>query len=91
MPTKIAEAQFHHIAEREGLPSLTLSLNGDPVNTAALDNFAFEVHSRFGRKRDVPARNPRRTPVAVDVSLLHSAGKQSGLTSAATVLKTAER
>ena len=30
MPTKIAEAQFHHIAEREGLPSLTLSLNGDP-------------------------------------------------------------
>jgi len=55
MPTKIAEAQFHHVAEREGLPSLTLSLNGDPVNTAALDNFAFEVHSRFGRKSETRA------------------------------------
>jgi hypothetical protein len=47
MPTKIAEAQFHHIAEREGLISLTLSFNGDPINTSALDSFAFEVHERF--------------------------------------------
>jgi predicted nucleotide-binding protein (sugar kinase/HSP70/actin superfamily) len=46
MPTKIAEAQFHHIEERDGLISLTLSFNGDPINTSALDNFAFEVHSR---------------------------------------------
>ena len=29
MPTKVAEAQFFHIAQHEGLPSLTLSLNGD--------------------------------------------------------------
>jgi hypothetical protein len=79
------------VAEREGLPSLTLSLNGDPVNTAALDNFAFEVHSRFGRKRDVLARDSLKTPVAADVSPLHSAGRQSGLTSAATVLKEVER
>jgi predicted CoA-substrate-specific enzyme activase len=47
MPTKIAEAQFHHLAEREGLLSLTLSFNGDPISTAALDNFAFEVNARF--------------------------------------------
>ena len=47
MPTKIAEAQFHHMAERDGLISLTLSFNGDPINTSALDNFAFEVHARF--------------------------------------------
>ena len=47
MPSKIAEAQFHHVAEREGLISLTLSFNGDPINTSALDNFAFEVHRRF--------------------------------------------
>jgi predicted CoA-substrate-specific enzyme activase len=46
MPTKIAEAQFHHIAERDGLIGLTLSFNGDPINTSALDNFAFEVHAR---------------------------------------------
>jgi predicted nucleotide-binding protein (sugar kinase/HSP70/actin superfamily) len=46
MPNKIAESQFYHLAEREGLPSLTLTLNGDPLDNEALDNFAFEVHSR---------------------------------------------
>jgi predicted nucleotide-binding protein (sugar kinase/HSP70/actin superfamily) len=50
MPNKIAEAQFSHMAEREGLPSLTLSVNGDPVNPEVLDNFAFEIHARFRRK-----------------------------------------
>jgi predicted CoA-substrate-specific enzyme activase len=50
MPNKIAEAQFHHVAEKEGLLSLTLSLNGDPIDPEVLDGFAFEVHQRF-RKR----------------------------------------
>ena len=31
MPNKIAEAQFFHVAEQEGLLNLTLSLNGEPV------------------------------------------------------------
>jgi len=47
LPTKVAEAQFFHIAQNEGLPSLTLALNGDPINAETLDNFAFEVHERF--------------------------------------------
>ncbi|MEY4386890.1 MAG: hypothetical protein RLY20_2173, partial [Verrucomicrobiota bacterium] len=47
MPTKVAEAQFFHIAQREGLPTVTLALNGDPLNSEVLDNFAFEVHERF--------------------------------------------
>jgi hypothetical protein len=51
MPNKIAEAQFCHVAEVEGLLSLTLSLNGDPVDPETLDNFAFEVHQRFRRAR----------------------------------------
>ncbi len=51
MPTKIAEAQFHHVAEQEGLLSLTLAFNGDPISTAALDNFAFEVNARFHQRR----------------------------------------
>ena len=51
MPTKIAEAQFHHVAEREGLPSLTLAFNGDSISTTALDNFAFEVKARFNNRR----------------------------------------
>jgi hypothetical protein len=52
MPNKIAEAQLCHVAEQEGLLSLTLSLNGDPVDPETLDNFAFEVHQRFRRARD---------------------------------------
>ncbi|MCX6878240.1 MAG: acyl-CoA dehydratase activase-related protein [Verrucomicrobia bacterium] len=47
LPSKVAEAQFFHIAQNEGLPSLTLALNGDPINAETLDNFAFEVHERF--------------------------------------------
>ncbi len=47
MPSKVAEAQFFHIAQQEGLPTLTLALNGDPINAETLDNFAFEVHERF--------------------------------------------
>lgn len=52
MPNKIAESQFFHLAEREGLPSLTLTLNGDPLDNEVLDNFAFEVHSRFKNRSD---------------------------------------
>jgi predicted nucleotide-binding protein (sugar kinase/HSP70/actin superfamily) len=51
MPNKIAEAQFFHVAEHEGLLNLTLSLNGDPVAREVLDNFAFEVHARFRERR----------------------------------------
>ena len=70
MPTKIAEAQFPHVAEREGLLSLTLSFNGDPINTAVLDNFAFEVNARFQNKQDVMPRRSRgsgrRVPATCD-------------------------
>ncbi len=59
MPTKIAEAQWHHVAEREGVLSLTLGFNGDPVNAAALDNFAFEVKERFKAGKS-PAQLGRR-------------------------------
>jgi activator of 2-hydroxyglutaryl-CoA dehydratase/predicted nucleotide-binding protein (sugar kinase/HSP70/actin superfamily) len=63
MPSKIAEAQLHHIAEREGLLSLSLPLNGDPVNETALDNFAFEVHARFQRRKN-GGRRPTREPAS---------------------------
>ena len=59
MPNKIAEAQFFHVAEQEGLLPLTLSLNGDPVDAEVLDNFAFEVHARFQQEsRPQPGRDP---------------------------------
>ncbi|MEI2725057.1 MAG: hypothetical protein V9H26_16520 [Verrucomicrobiota bacterium] len=47
MPSKVAEAQFFHITQQEGLPTLTLALNGDPINAETLDNFLFEIHERF--------------------------------------------
>ncbi len=56
MPNKIAEAQFFHVAEAEGLLSLTVSLNGDPVDLEILDRFAYEVHERFRTRREGPKR-----------------------------------
>ncbi len=60
MPNKIAEAQFFHVAEQEGLPTLTLPLNGDPVDDAVLDNFAFTVRARPRSNR--PSRNTGKKP-----------------------------
>ena len=58
MPAKIAEAQYQHLAEREGILSLTLSFNGDPISMAALDNFAFEVRARFQRRQQATVAEP---------------------------------
>ncbi len=54
MPSKIAEAQLFHVGEHEGLPSLSISYNGDPVDPEVIDNFAFEMHKRF-RNKQCPA------------------------------------
>jgi predicted nucleotide-binding protein (sugar kinase/HSP70/actin superfamily) len=50
MPSKIAEAQLFHVREREGLPSLTISYNGDPADPEVIDTFAFEIQRRFRMK-----------------------------------------
>jgi predicted nucleotide-binding protein (sugar kinase/HSP70/actin superfamily) len=47
MPNKLVEAQLVHIGRREGLVSLTLSLNGDPIDPEVLDGFAYEVKAQF--------------------------------------------
>jgi hypothetical protein len=47
MPNKLVEAQLVHAGQREGLVSLTLSLNGDPIDPEVLDEFAYEVKQRF--------------------------------------------
>jgi predicted nucleotide-binding protein (sugar kinase/HSP70/actin superfamily) len=61
MPSKIAEAQLFHAAEREGLLSLSLPLNGDPIDPEVIESFAFEVHARWRRKR--------RKPVAAETAV----------------------
>jgi len=77
MPNKISESQFFHIAEQEGLLSLTLSLNGDPLTADALDNFVFEIHQRFKRRqqeraarREPSASRPQPLQVLGDMSLV---------------------
>ena len=52
MPTKIAEAQFYHVAEENGIIPLCLSVNGEPVDPELLDNFAYEIHTRFVRDEE---------------------------------------
>jgi predicted CoA-substrate-specific enzyme activase len=55
MPNKVAEAQLFHVAEQEGLHSLSLSCNGDPLDPEVIDNFAFEVTQRWRKGGAVPA------------------------------------
>jgi predicted nucleotide-binding protein (sugar kinase/HSP70/actin superfamily) len=50
MPNKVAEAQLFHAAEQEGLRTVTLSVNGEPIDEEALDNFAFQVREDFRRR-----------------------------------------
>ena len=56
MPSKIAESQFYHIAENDGLLSLNLALNGDPIPASVLDDFCFEVKQRFARQYGTSAK-----------------------------------
>ena len=55
MPSKLADAQFIHATEREGLLTLSVPLNGEPPDSEALDAFAFEV-----RRRHLLRRRARR-------------------------------
>jgi predicted nucleotide-binding protein (sugar kinase/HSP70/actin superfamily) len=43
MPNKIAEALFAAVGRDTGLPSVTLALNGDPLDAQALDAFVYDV------------------------------------------------
>ena len=66
MPTKVAETQFFHAAEKEGLTSLTIPFNGDPIDPEVLDSFAFEVRTQFAKRPERSkshGESPRRLPV----------------------------
>ena len=78
MPNKISEAQLFHAGRREGLLSLTLSLNGDPVDEAVLDNFAFEVWERF-RLKKLTARDRVRAWMATARRILRVARHRSAV------------
>ncbi len=84
MPNKIAEAQLFHAAEQEGLASVTLGFNGDPLDPEILDNFAFEVHARFRKRRrstskvrarGVPAAAPGGIPAEGESIPIEDAAK----------------
>jgi len=57
MPSKLAETQLQHAAEKTGLLSVTIPVNGDPIDPTVIDAFAYEVHARF---RQRPARSSAR-------------------------------
>ena len=66
MPNKLVEAQLVHVGQKEGLASLTLSLNGDPIDPEVLDEFAYEVKERFRQRRGAPEPG-RRSRYAVSL------------------------
>lgn len=89
MPNKISEAQFFHVAEQQGLLSLTLALNGDTIDPEVLDNFAYEVHERHRKRRakeklEREARSHERTSWVEAI-----AGKSKQATAAAALELTA--
>lgn len=49
MPCKIAEAQYGKVIEEMNLPYLSVALNGDPLDTEALDRFAYDIHEAYSR------------------------------------------
>ena len=60
MPHRIAESQFFHAAEDLGLVACSVAVNGDPLDTQLLENFAYEVHTRFEQGlQGTPARRRR--------------------------------
>jgi predicted CoA-substrate-specific enzyme activase len=63
MPNKLAESQLVHVGEKEELLSLTLSLNGDPIDPEPLDGFAIELKARRRARRAAQAEPPRAEPL----------------------------
>lgn len=68
MPTKIADAQFFHFAEHNKAVVLTLPLDGQSLDIQSLDNFVFEVLSRFRK------RNSHQFPLSVPVRAKSDSG-----------------
>ena len=51
MPNKIAESHFLRAETEFGLPSLTIALNGEPMDDRLVEDFAFEVLERAAQRR----------------------------------------
>lgn len=58
MPNKIAESHFRRAESDHGLPSLTLSLNGDSIGDRAIEDFVFEVKEHAARRQAQRRRHP---------------------------------
>ena len=68
MPNKVAEAQFIHAGDDSGLISLTLPVNGDPIDPELLDRFAFEVKEHQRLRNSGEYR--RKYTAAADLDIL---------------------
>jgi hypothetical protein len=47
MPTRIAESQLNLISEKFGLPVLSLSFYGEPIDTELLESFVWNLRKNF--------------------------------------------
>jgi predicted nucleotide-binding protein (sugar kinase/HSP70/actin superfamily) len=61
MPCKIAEAQYGLVAERMGIPYLSIAVNGDPIDTEVVDHFAYDIRQAALRREMIPLSS--RLPV----------------------------
>ncbi len=83
MPNKIAEAQFAHAREHQGLISLTLPLNGDPIDPEVLDGFAFEVREHHRARRERGEERPERLPLPLEaLGRIMAVARQGGIPAA---------
>ena len=61
MPNKVAESHFDRMTADFGVPAMTVSLNGDPLDERALEDFVYDV--KEARRNEVGSRSrgePRR-------------------------------
>ncbi len=52
MPCRVSEAQYGLASEQIGIPFLNIEINGDPIDTDALDRFAYDIHHHPQRSRN---------------------------------------
>ncbi|MBN2724042.1 MAG: CoA activase [Deltaproteobacteria bacterium] len=51
MPNKISEAMYYPAKEMTSIPSVTFSLNGEPLDVATLENFVYEVKRSWENRK----------------------------------------
>ena len=65
MPNKIAESHFQRAAIDLGIPTLTLAVNGEPLDDQALQSFVYDVFEHEACRHPPPVRARQANAVRV--------------------------